>query len=75
MAQSTFTKFGRLNTSAPYLISNILPLGRVGGYVEAADAVRHAKSYSGAHRAVIRVYDDAGNVIESHEHQGDLREW
>jgi len=57
------------------LISNILPLGRVGGYVEAADAVRHAKSYSGTHRAVIRVYDDAGNVIESHEHQGDLREW
>jgi hypothetical protein len=22
------------------------------------------------HRAVIRVYDDAGNVIETHEHKG-----
>ena len=23
----------------------------------------------------IRVYDDAGNVIEKHEHAGDFREW
>ena len=25
--------------------------------------------------AVIRVYDDAGNVIEMHEHKGDFKEW
>ena len=25
--------------------------------------------------AVIRVYDDAGNVIETHEHKGDFKEW
>jgi hypothetical protein len=24
---------------------------------------------------VIRVYDDAGNVIETHEHKGDFREF
>jgi hypothetical protein len=24
--------------------------------------------------AVIRVYDDAGNVIETHEHKGDFKE-
>ena len=24
--------------------------------------------------AVIRVYDEAGNVIETHEHKGDFRE-
>ena len=24
--------------------------------------------------AMIRVYDDAGNVIETHEHKGDFRE-
>jgi hypothetical protein len=24
---------------------------------------------------VIRVYDDAGNVIETHEHKGDFKEW
>ena len=23
----------------------------------------------------IRVYDDAGNVIEMHEHTGDFKEW
>ena len=55
------------------LISNVLPLGRVGGYTHAAAAVRHAKSYSGSHPAVIRVYDDAGNVIETHEHKGDFK--
>jgi hypothetical protein len=25
--------------------------------------------------AVIRVYDTAGNVIETHEHAGDFKEW
>jgi hypothetical protein len=25
--------------------------------------------------AVIRVYDEAGNVIETHEHTGDFKEW
>jgi len=28
-----------------------------------------------SHDAVIRVYDDAGNVIETHEHKGDFKEW
>jgi hypothetical protein len=27
------------------------------------------------HDAVIRVYDDAGNVIETHEQAGDFKEW
>ena len=30
---------------------------------------------SSSHDAVIRVYDDAGNVIETHEHKGDFKEW
>jgi hypothetical protein len=25
--------------------------------------------------AVIRVYDEAGNVIETHQHKGDFKEW
>jgi hypothetical protein len=25
--------------------------------------------------AVIRVYDETGNVIETHEHAGDFKEW
>ena len=28
-----------------------------------------------SHDAVIRVYDEAGNVIETHEHRGDFKEW
>ena len=36
-------------------------------------AIRYAKSYSRSHDAVIRVYDAAGNVIETHEHAGELR--
>jgi hypothetical protein len=30
---------------------------------------------SRSHNAVIRVYDAAGNVIETHEHKGDFKEW
>jgi hypothetical protein len=30
---------------------------------------------SRSHDAVIRVYDEAGNVIETHEHTGDFKEW
>ena len=27
------------------------------------------------HDSVIRVYDDSGNVVETHEHKGDFKEW
>jgi len=30
--------------------------------------------YSRSHDAVIRVCDEAGNVIETHEHAGDFKE-
>ena len=53
------------------LISNELPFGRTGGYHYAAGAVGHVKAYSGSHPAVIRVYDDAGTVVETHEHEAD----
>jgi hypothetical protein len=39
------------------------------------DAISNAKFRSRSHRAVIRVYDTAGNVIETHEHKGDFKEW
>jgi hypothetical protein len=29
---------------------------------------------SRSHDAVIRVYDDGGNVIETHEHKGNFKE-
>jgi len=31
------------------------------------------KFRSRLHDAVIRVYDDAGNVLETHEHKGDFK--
>jgi len=30
---------------------------------------------SRSHNAVIRVFDAAGNVIETHEHAGDFKAW
>ena len=39
------------------------------------DAIVYAKFFSRSHDAVIRVYDSAGNVIETHEHVGDFKEW
>jgi hypothetical protein len=36
-----------------------------------ASTVRPIRS----HHAVIRVYDEARNVIETHEHAGDFKEW
>jgi hypothetical protein len=27
------------------------------------------------HDALIRVYDEAGNVSQTHEHAGDFKEW
>jgi hypothetical protein len=40
-----------------------------------ANAVGYANFYSRSHDAVIRVYDEAGNVIATHEHKGDFKEW
>jgi hypothetical protein len=39
-----------------------------------SDAIEYAKFYSRSHDAVIRVYDDAGNVIETHEQTPEFKE-
>jgi hypothetical protein len=39
------------------------------------NAIDSAKFHSRSHRALIRVYDAAGNVIETHKHAGDFKEW
>jgi len=36
--------------------------------------VHYARFNSRSHDAVIRVYDDAGNVIETHEHKREFVE-
>jgi len=59
------------------LISDALPFSRL-WYAEPNainNAIDYAKFYSCSHDAVIRVYDAAGNVMETHEHAGDFKEW
>ena len=55
------------------LISGALPFGRL-WYLEVGDAIDYAKFRSRSHGAVIRVYDAAGNVIETHERKGDFKD-
>ena len=59
------------------LISDLLPFGRLwyGEPDALTNAIGYAKFRSRSHDAVIRVYDEAGNVIETHEHAGDFKEW
>ena len=58
------------------LISDALPFGRMwyDGPNAAANAMGYATHRSRSHNAVIRVYDDAGSVIETHEHAGHRQE-
>jgi hypothetical protein len=42
--------------------------------LEASNAIDYAKFRSRLHDAVIRVYDEAGNVIETPEHAPDFKE-
>ena len=39
-----------------------------------SNAIGYAKFYSRSHDAVIRVYDAAGNVIETHQHADGFKE-
>jgi hypothetical protein len=58
------------------LISDVLPFGRL-WYARpdaASNAIGYAKHRSRSHHAAIRVYDESGNVIETHEHGGEFRQ-
>jgi hypothetical protein len=59
------------------LISDVLPFGRLwyDGPNAASNAIGYAMHDSRSHNAVIRVYDGAANVIETHEHAGDFKKW
>jgi hypothetical protein len=39
-----------------------------------ANAIGYAQHRSRSHDAVIRVYDHAGNVLETHEQKGNFKE-
>jgi len=59
------------------LIFDALPFGRLwyAGADAVANAIGYAEHRSRSHDAVIRVFDESSNVIETHEHKGDFKEW
>jgi hypothetical protein len=58
------------------LISDALPYSPLWyrGPNAIRDAINYARFFSHSDSAVIRVYDDAGNVIETHEYKDDFKE-
>ena len=63
----------KINAASIY--SDVLPLGRL-WYAEpnaVANAIGYAEHRSRSHDAVIRVYHESGNVIETHEHKGEFK--
>jgi hypothetical protein len=45
-----------------------------GGPNAISNAVGYAHFYSRSHHAVIRVFDESGNVIETREHKGEFKD-
>jgi hypothetical protein len=58
------------------LSSDALPFGRLwyAGPNAVSNAIGYAQHRSRSHDSVIRVYNEADNVIETHEHKGDFKE-
>jgi hypothetical protein len=58
------------------LNSDVLPFGRLWyhGPGAVSNAIGYAKHRSRSYHAVIRVYDETGNVMETHEHAGEFKE-
>ena len=68
-----FTKSARLNTNGLMTFSQIRCHwgGLAASWMPLPPCVKRSLT-PGSHPAVIRVYDDAGNVIETHEHADGL---
>jgi hypothetical protein len=59
------------------LISDVLQFSPLwfAGPNAIANAIGYAKFRSRSHDAVIRVYNEASNVIQTHEHAGESKAW
>jgi hypothetical protein len=57
------------------LISDALPFGRLwyGGPQAIKNTIGYAKFSRRSHDAVIQVFDERGDVIETHEHASDFK--
>jgi hypothetical protein len=77
-AQDVYEIRPRKNRDGFDLISDRLQDGPI--WYAGPDAVRRAVAYAKyrsllrSHRATIRVFYEAGNVLETHEHKGDFKE-
>jgi len=56
------------------LLANYLVTSSYGNADAVINAIGDAEFYSRSHHAVIRVYDAAGNVIETHDQAGEFKE-
>ena len=58
------------------LVSDTLPYSPMWyrGPKAITDAMDHAKFFSRSHDAVVRIYDQAGTVIDTHEYAGAFKE-
>ena len=77
MSVAVYEFIGARDKRGVDLISEVLPFGQLwyGDTNAVANAIGYAEHYSRSHDTVIRVYDSAGNVIETHERKGDFKEW
>jgi hypothetical protein len=53
------------------LISDALPFGRL--WYTQISMLSGTRGTTAAHMTAIRVYNETGNLIETHEHAGDLK--
>jgi hypothetical protein len=51
-----------------------MSLGTCGEPAAVSKAIDYSKFRGRSHDAVIRVYDETGNVIETHEHKADFKD-
>jgi hypothetical protein len=65
--------FNKVFPACEAVLHDTVPFGRL--WYGEPNAISNAIGYSRSHHAVIRVFDGKGNVIETHEHAGDFKEW
>ncbi|HEV3393433.1 MAG TPA: hypothetical protein VG103_07995 [Chthoniobacterales bacterium] len=58
------------------LIADALPFGKLwySGPAAVSNAVGYAKSYSRACAVVVRVFNEVGDLVETHEQAGEFKE-
>jgi hypothetical protein len=69
-------EYARLNTGESITRGNSGNGALLTGEIRAGREHKHGPNEAlRKHDAVIRVYDESGNVIETHEYNGNFKEW